>query len=87
MSCGIWWTYGLDNIGYEPLLCTHLSRKVDMGLKDAPSRVMAFRLEAAQKLLCDSGHCWLETAELLLRKAGRLSSKQVFFCVTLVKPT
>jgi len=51
------------------------------GLIDTPSRVMAFRLQAAQRILYDCGRRWLEMAELLLRKAGCVGySKQFFLC-------
>ena len=49
------------------------------GLVDINSRVTAFRLQTAQRLLYSLGLPWTDTACLLLRKAGRLGyNKQLF---------
>ena len=49
------------------------------GLVDIKSRVLAFRLAAAQRLLYQCGARWLDTAELLLRRVGRLGyGRQLF---------
>ena len=49
------------------------------GLVDINSRVTAFRLQTAQRLLYSLGLPWTDTACLLLRKAGRLGyDKQLF---------
>ena len=42
------------------------------GLIDIPSRIKAFRLKAAQRLLYDCGARWLGTANLILGKAGHI---------------
>ena len=48
-------------------------------LSDIPSRIKAFRLQAAQRLLYKSGLSWHDTARLLLRKAGHQGlDKQLF---------
>ena len=49
------------------------------GLIDITSRVAAFRLRTAQRLMYDFGVRWLDTAKLIMKKAGRLGySKQLF---------
>uniref|UniRef100_A0A4W6F6F5 Reverse transcriptase domain-containing protein n=1 Tax=Lates calcarifer TaxID=8187 RepID=A0A4W6F6F5_LATCA len=49
------------------------------GLVDIQSKVAAFRLQTAQRILYNSGPSWLDTARLLLRRAGRLDyDKQLF---------
>ena len=53
------------------------------GLIDIKSRVLAFRLAAAQRLLYHCGARWLETAELLLRRVGRLGYGRQLFLVRL----
>ncbi|KAF1375259.1 hypothetical protein PFLUV_G00237720 [Perca fluviatilis] len=53
------------------------------GLVDIQSRIASFRLQTAQKLLYKCGPSWLDTARLLLRRAGRLGyDKQLFLLRT-----
>lgn len=49
------------------------------GLINIESKIASFRLRTAQRLLYNSGLDWLDTARLLLRRAGRLGyDKQLF---------
>lgn len=49
------------------------------GLVDVQSKVAAFRLQSAQRILYNHSPSWLNTAQLLLRRAGRLGyDKQLF---------
>ena len=51
------------------------------GLIDIASRTMAYRIKTAKRFLYDCGHKWIETAQLILRRAGRLGySRQLFLC-------
>ncbi|TDH11028.1 hypothetical protein EPR50_G00081890 [Perca flavescens] len=49
------------------------------GLVDIQSKIASFRLQTAQKLLYKCGPSWLDTARLLLRRAGRLGYDKQFF--------
>ncbi|KAL7851076.1 hypothetical protein AOLI_G00214320 [Acnodon oligacanthus] len=49
------------------------------GLIDLESRVAAFRLKAAQRLLYHSDLCWKESAHALLRMAGRMGLDRASF--------
>ncbi|KAL7838647.1 hypothetical protein AOLI_G00270510 [Acnodon oligacanthus] len=49
------------------------------GLIDLESRVAAFRLKAAQRLLYHSDLCWKESAHALLRMAGRMGLDRHLF--------
>ncbi len=51
------------------------------GLVDIASRIAAFRLQTAQKLLYGFGLPWMDTACLLLRRAGRLGLDKHLFLV------
>lgn len=46
---------------------------------DIPARIMAFRLQAAQRLLYSCGLNWLDTAGLLLRRAAGLGYDKPLF--------
>ncbi len=49
------------------------------GLINIQSKIASFRLQTAQRLLYTSGPGWLDTARLLLRRAGHLGyDKQLF---------
>ncbi|KAL7872592.1 hypothetical protein SRHO_G00075750 [Serrasalmus rhombeus] len=52
------------------------------GLIDLESRVAAFRLKAAQRLLYHSDLCWKETAHALLGKAGSMGLDQHLFLLS-----
>ncbi|TWW53858.1 Transposon TX1 uncharacterized 149 kDa protein ORF 2 [Takifugu flavidus] len=54
-------------------------REGGQGLVDIASRVTAFRLQAAQRLLYSLGVPWTDMACLLLRKAGRLGYDKHLF--------
>lgn len=49
------------------------------GLMDIKSRVIAYRLQTAQRLLYTHGLSWMDTARLLLRRAGRLGYDKHLF--------
>ncbi len=49
------------------------------GLVDIRSRLMAFRLQAAQRLLYNSDIAWLNTAVALLRKVGNMGLDKHLF--------
>ncbi len=53
------------------------------GLVDIRSRLMAFRLQAAQRLLYNSDIAWLNTAVALLRKAGNMGLDKHLFLMEL----
>ena len=56
-----------------------LLHKCGQGLVDISSRIMAFRLQAAQRLLYSDGSSWVDTAYTLMRRAGRLGlDKHIF---------
>ena len=58
-------------------------REGGQGLIDIPSRVRAFRLQTAQRLLYHFGVSWADTARLLLRRGGQLGYDKHLF---LLKP-
>ncbi len=57
--------FGQDSIGFDQLSYFCLCKKAGQGLVDIRSRLMAFRLQAAQRLLYNSDIAWLNTAVAL----------------------
>uniref|UniRef100_A0A669D6D2 Reverse transcriptase domain-containing protein n=1 Tax=Oreochromis niloticus TaxID=8128 RepID=A0A669D6D2_ORENI len=53
------------------------------GLIDVLSRTATFRLQTAQRLLYGCGHSWMFSAQLLLRRAGRLGLDKHLFLLML----
>lgn len=53
------------------------------GLVDIKSRIMTFRLQAAQRLLYDNNSAWMDTAKALLRKAGGMGFDKHLFLMQL----
>ncbi len=53
------------------------------GLVDIRSRLMAFHLQAAQRLLYNSDIAWLNTAVALLRKVGNMGLDKHLFLMEL----
>ena len=51
------------------------------GVVDIASRLMAFRMITAKRLLYSVGPQWLDTASVLLRKAGRLGYDKHLFLI------
>ncbi|KAL7873787.1 hypothetical protein AOLI_G00128580 [Acnodon oligacanthus] len=79
------WTWLLSQLSYRGqhwlkaavlYLPTH---EGGQGLIDLESRVAAFRLKAAQRLLYHSDLCWKESAHALLRMAGRMGLDRHLF--------
>ncbi|KAL7846027.1 hypothetical protein AOLI_G00242190 [Acnodon oligacanthus] len=74
--------FGENFINYIKLLYADASCLVKVGgqgLIDLESRVAAFRLKAAQRLLYQTDLCWKESVHALLRKAGRMGLDQDLF--------
>ncbi len=59
--------FGQDSIGFDQLSYFAV-QEGGQGLVDIRSRLMAFRLQAAQRLLYNSDIAWLNTAVALLRR-------------------